>query len=74
MYGKIVDCPLLQALPPEQIGTVLGHFREIVLEEEVVLIRKGEKNLNLYIVFDGELVVESGGVHLATLVARGNMW
>jgi len=67
MYGKILDCPLLQALPPEQIGTVLGQFREIVLDDDVVLIHEGEKNVNLYIVFEGELVVESSGVHLATL-------
>lgn len=67
MFGKVVDCALLQALPPDQIETLLGHFREILLEEDAVLIRKGEKNLNLYIVFDGELMIESGGVHLATL-------
>ncbi len=67
MYGKIVDCPLLRAIPPDQVKTMLGHFREIVLEEGTILIRKGEKNLNLYVVFDGELVVESGGVQLATL-------
>jgi CRP/FNR family cyclic AMP-dependent transcriptional regulator len=67
MYGKIVECFLLQALPPDQIDIISGHFREIVLEKDAVLISKGEKNLNLYIVFDGELIVESGGVHLATL-------
>ncbi len=67
MYGKIVDCPLLRAIPAEQVRVMLEHFREIILEEGAVLIRKGEKNFNLYIVFDGELVVESGGVELATL-------
>lgn len=67
MYGDIVDSSLLRALPPDKVEIILSQFREIILEEGTVLIRKGEKNLNLYIVFEGELVVESGGVHLATL-------
>lgn len=67
MYGKIIDCPLLRAIPPDKVKIMLGHLQEIMLEEGAILIRKGEKNLNLYIVFDGELVVETGGVHLATL-------
>jgi len=65
--GKAVDCPLLQAVPPNLVETVLSHFKEIVLEEGAVLIRQGEKNYNLYIVFDGELTVESGGAYLDTL-------
>jgi hypothetical protein len=67
LNGKIVDCPLMRVIPPDQVDRVLGHFREILLEPGAVLIGKGEKNLNLYIVFDGELVVENGGVQLATL-------
>lgn len=72
MYGEIVSCSLLQTLPPNQLAIILGHFREIILLEGAILIPKGEKNLNLYIVFDGELIVESGGVHLATLL-KGEM-
>ncbi len=67
IYGKIVNSSFLQALPSNQIESILGHFREIILEVGAVLIPEGEKNLNLYIVFDGELSVESGGVYLATL-------
>jgi CRP/FNR family cyclic AMP-dependent transcriptional regulator len=66
-YGEIVECSLLKILPPNQLEIILGHFREIMLAEGAVLIPQGEKNLNLYIVFDGELVVESGGVFFATL-------
>lgn len=66
-YGNIVNCALLQALPADQLESVLGLFQEIVLDEGAILIRKGEKNHNLYLVFDGELIVESDGVHLATL-------
>lgn len=68
-YGNIVNCPLLQALPADQLESMLGLFQEIVLSDEAILIRKGEKNYNLYIVGEGELVVESDGVHLATLGA-----
>ncbi len=67
-YGNIINCPLLQALPPDQLESVLGLCQEIVLSEGAILIRKGQKNYNLYIVFEGELIVESGGVHLATLM------
>jgi len=66
-YGDIVDCSLLQAVPQEQVEILLSQFQEILLEEGTVLIRKGEKNCNLYIVYKGELQVESGGVQLATL-------
>ncbi len=66
-YRKIVNCSFLGALPTDHVKSILDHCREITLEVGAILIRKGEKNLNLYIVFDGELIVESGGVHLATL-------
>ncbi len=68
-YGNIVNCPLLQALPADQLESMLGLFQEIVLNDGAILIRKGEKNYNIYIVGEGELIVESGGVHLATLAA-----
>jgi len=68
-YDKIVDCSFLQDLAPDFLEGILGHCREILLDEGTALICEGEKNLNLYIVVDGELIVESGGVHLATLVA-----
>ncbi len=65
MYGD--NGSLLKTLPPNQLETVLSHFQEIMLPKGTVLIAKGIKNLNLYIVIDGELAVESGDVHLATL-------
>ncbi len=67
-YEKTVECSLMQVLPPDLRENIFCHFREIFLEEGTVVIRKGERNLNLYIVCEGELLVESGGVHLATLV------
>jgi CRP-like cAMP-binding protein len=67
MHGKMVECPMMHAIPPDQVDIMLSLFQEIVLEEGAVLIKKGEKNLNLYIIFDGELLVENGGVQLAML-------
>ncbi|TKB24884.1 DUF4388 domain-containing protein [Desulfopila sp. IMCC35006] len=66
-YGNVVNRSLLQVLPPDQLESVLGLFQEIELSEGTTLIRKGEKNHNLYIVVEGELLVESGGVQLALL-------
>lgn len=67
LFEKLSDCALLQAIPTEQKELLLNHFRQITLEEGAVLIRQGENNLNLYIVVDGELVIENGGVRLTTL-------
>jgi CRP/FNR family transcriptional regulator, cyclic AMP receptor protein len=58
---------LFQVIPSSERENVIKNFREIVLEEGTVLITKGEKNFNLYLVADGELRVEDAGVHLATL-------
>lgn len=65
---KIINCSLLQIIPKDQRGVLLNHFRQITVEEGTVLIREGENNLNLYIVFEGELVVENGGGQVATLL------
>lgn len=68
--GWMVDSPLLKTLEPGQLDTVFDHFREITVEEGVVLINKGEKNLNLYIILEGELVVEDlSAAHQTTLTA-----
>lgn len=68
MNGSVIDSPFFRMLPAEQIEPILAHFREILVEEGAVLIRKGETNLNLYIVFSGELLVEEGG-QLTTIKA-----
>ncbi len=64
---RILDCPVFKAIPAGEVDNLCQNFREIFVEEGTVLIRKGEKNLNLYIVAEGELRVEDIGVHLATL-------
>lgn len=67
LFAKLSDCALLQAISVEQRKLLLNHFRHITLEEGAVLIRQGENNHNLYIVVDGELAIDNGGEHLATL-------
>ena len=64
----VIDSPFLRLFPVEQIESILAQFNEIIVEEGAVLIRKGETNLNLYIVISGELLVEEGG-QLTTIKA-----
>ncbi len=66
-YRRIIDNPFLKTLQSDQIDTVLSHFKEITLDQGEVLIRKGEQNLNFYLVFEGELLVEDDGILLETL-------
>jgi hypothetical protein len=50
----------LRVLPTEHVGEILRYFTEICVEETKVLIKKGEANVNLYLVSSGELLVEDG--------------
>lgn len=70
--ATLLDSPFLKAIPPDKFETLSPHLHEIFVEQGTVLIRKGEQNLNLYIVAEGELRVEDGGVQLATL-AEGEL-
>lgn len=64
-----IDSPLFAIIPPDELAAVYNNLREILVEEKTILIQKGEQNLNLYIVAEGELRVEDVGIHLATLAA-----
>lgn len=66
-WGGIVDSPFLKILSPEQIDPLFNYFHTVQLEKDGVLIFQGQQNLNLYIVTEGELVVEDNGLQLATL-------
>ena len=65
--SNLLHSPLFKVILPGEFNTLLQHLHEVLVEEGTVLIRKGKKNLNLYIVVEGELRVEDHGVHLATL-------
>lgn len=68
-YGKIIDSPFLRAFPHGEIESILDKFDEKFIDEGETFIEEGKKNFNLYILVSGELVVEDGGVVLATLKA-----
>lgn len=65
--SNLLHGPLFKVILPGELNILLQHLHEIFVEEGTVLIRKGEKNLNLYIVVEGELRVDDIGIHLATL-------
>ncbi|MBW1634860.1 MAG: DUF4388 domain-containing protein [Deltaproteobacteria bacterium] len=66
---KIGGTPFLRSLPAGQADRILSQFSRTFFEEGVVLIQKGEQNLNLYLVVEGELLVEDDTILLATLAA-----
>ena len=66
---KIGGTPFLRSLPGGQADRILSQFDKVSFKEGAVLIKKGEPNLNLYLVVDGELLVEDETLFLATLGA-----
>jgi len=67
LLDKIIDCQLFRTVSPENLKEVLEYFRQIKLMCGGILIRKGEPNLDLFIILDGELSVDDGPVHISTL-------
>lgn len=67
LYGRIINSNLLRSLPPEKVELILAQFKEIDIEAGALLIRKGEQNLNLYLVVSGQLLVEDAGIQLDIL-------
>jgi CRP/FNR family cyclic AMP-dependent transcriptional regulator len=62
IYGKELKSDFLETFPANKIDLVLRRFRLIELTADSVLIRRGEPNLNLYVVMEGQLTVEEYGV------------
>jgi CRP/FNR family cyclic AMP-dependent transcriptional regulator len=67
VYGMRVKSDFLETFPADKIGRVLRRFRLIELAADSILIRRGEQNLNLYVVMEGQLAVEEYGVQLSLL-------
>jgi CRP/FNR family transcriptional regulator, cyclic AMP receptor protein len=53
-------CALFRGV--SDLEPILGHFREVVVTPGGILFRRGEQNLNLYLVAAGELCLDGGGV------------
>ncbi|MFW2368276.1 MAG: DUF4388 domain-containing protein [Desulforhopalus sp.] len=66
-YGTVIESAFLRVFPPEEIESILDDFEELFIDEGETLIDQGKKNINLYIIVSGKLVVEDGGIPLATL-------
>ena len=64
---SIGGTPFLRSLPAARVDRILSHFNQITFDEGAVLIRKGEQNQSLYLVVEGELLVEDDDIFMATL-------
>lgn len=64
--------PLMRCLDPEDVMTVLGQFQPLELQIGQTVIARGENNLNLYLIVEGELRVADGSVQQAIL-GRGEI-
>jgi CRP-like cAMP-binding protein len=67
LLEQVRNTELFQSFSEKQLPDIISHFRVIDFVKDGLIIKKGELNLNLYVVVAGELVVEDDGVPLATL-------
>jgi len=66
-YGVAIKSPFLQALPAEKRKETLAHFGLIEVSTGTPLIIKDQKNMNIYLLLEGALIVENDGFILARL-------
>ncbi len=67
LLGQIVECPLFRTVPPRHLRDMMEYFREERCRRGKILIRKGEPNLDLFVILSGRLSVDDGPVHITTL-------
>lgn len=67
LFEQIKNAELFQSFSEKELYEVLKYFKVIDFVKDGLIIKKGELNLNLYMVVAGELVVEDDGVPMATL-------
>lgn len=67
LFEQVRDAELFNSFSDNDLLKILSAFKVIDFVKEGVIIKKGELNLNLYVVVAGELVVEDNGVPLAFL-------
>lgn len=66
-YGIAVKSPFLRALPAAKREETLAHFGLIEISTGTPLILKDFKNMNIYLLLEGTLVVENDGFILSRL-------
>lgn len=64
---QIKSAELFHSFSEREFTNILRNFKVIDFVQDGLIIKKGELNLNLYVVVSGELVVEDDGVPLAFL-------
>lgn len=69
IHGRVMDCAFLRALPSQRIAEILQNFEELSVSSGSVVVRQGEPNPNLYLIMEGEFVIEISDQMIATLGA-----
>lgn len=67
LFDKIVDYPLLRAIPANHLKNFIGCFKAMVVTKGSQLIKKGQPNKHLFILLSGQVIVEDGGVPITRL-------
>lgn len=67
LFEQIRNAELFRSFSEKELYKILKNFKVIDFVKDGLIIKKGELNLNLYVVVAGELVVEDDGVPMATL-------
>ena len=68
LLEQIKNAEVFKSFSEKELYEILLNFKVIDFVKDGLIIKKGELNLNLYVVVAGELVVEDDGVPLATLL------
>ncbi|MGL1931146.1 MAG: DUF4388 domain-containing protein [Desulfotalea sp.] len=66
-YGVNIKSAFLSSIPAEKREETLNDFSLIELTTGTTLIQKGVKNHNLYLIIDGQVVVENDGFVVARM-------
>ncbi|WP_162096626.1 DUF4388 domain-containing protein [Desulfotalea psychrophila] len=68
-YGFDINSPFLRALSVDGLDGILEKFKFVELCSGAVLMQKGKRNSSLYLLLEGELLVEDGGFILGRFSA-----
>ena len=67
LFDKIIDCPVFRMISADHLKAMINFFREKNIAPGQTLIRKGDLNMDLFLVLSGELSVDDGPVHITNL-------
>ncbi len=67
LFNKIIGCPLFASISADYLKGTVHLFREKKIVKGQVLIEKGERNQDIFLVLSGELSVDDGPLHITRL-------